>query len=139
MRYFYLRWLLSLCFLFGFSTSYAAGSWAFDVVSPAIYRAEQPIRQVFRLSDLSSPPQSTDTLQAVSVQIAPSTGAWVQSRLCTWDESHCVNIQNYRLYTQAFQGMPAQTPLVVIHEIKNWQGSFPPLFIKVQLAVWWKS
>lgn len=115
----------------------AQNAWAFESMSPAIYRLKQPIEQPFSTVKLTHPPAENAMIQAINVQISPTGSAWVESRLCTADLLNCLPIYGGRLYTKAFNRFAARTPLVVVHEVQSWNGAYPPIYIKVQLNIWW--
>lgn len=115
----------------------AQNAWAFDTVSPAIYRLAQPIEQSFSTANLANPPAQGARIKAINVQISPSASAWIESRLCTADLQNCLPVYGGRLYTKAFNQFAANTPLVVVHQVQAWNGVYPPVYIKVQLNIWW--
>lgn len=119
------------------SASQAQNAWAFDSVSPPIYRAGALIEQPFSTAALANPPAAGAMIKAINVQISPSASAWVESRLCTADLLHCLPVHGGRLYTTAFNQFAASTPLVVVHQVQSWNGAYPPVFVKVQLNIWW--
>lgn len=115
----------------------AQNAWAFETVSPPIYRLDQPIQQPFITAELANPPADGARIKAINVQISPSASAWVESRLCTADLLNCLPVYGGRLYTKAFNQFAATTPLVMVHQVQAWNGAYPPIYIKVQLNIWW--
>lgn len=128
--------VVMFCALFS-SALQAQNAWAFDTVSPPIYRLKQPILQPFHTTDLANPPAEGAMIKAINVQISPSASAWVESRLCTADLQNCLPVYGGRLYTKAFNQFAATTPLVVVHQVQAWNGAYPPIYIKAQLNIWW--
>lgn len=130
----FLCWVASL-----YSTSLAAQQvWAFEQVTPAIYRLDEPVTQRFRTTETAHPAQPEQKLTAILVQVLPSTAAFIESYVCVNDIQNCVPIQGGRLYTQAFNQYSAQNPVLVLHRVRGWSGTLPPLFIKTQLNLWWE-
>lgn len=120
------------------STAWAQRTWAFDAVSPAIYQLNQPASQLFTTDKISHPPAAHTVFQGISVQVQPSTGAWVESQLCTADHTLCQPIPYGRLFTHSFNHVAASSPLVVVHLVRDWRGSYAPVYVKTQLTVWWQ-
>lgn len=112
--------------------------WAFEQVSTAIYQLNESVTQRFSTSEITQPPSTEHKLKTILVQIMPSTGAFLESYLCVRDTDNCVPIQGGRLYTQAFNQYNAQSQLLVVHRIRDWKGTLPPLFVKTQLNIWWE-
>lgn len=129
--------LIMLCL--GLSSVQAQTEWAFEQVSPAIYRVDEPIQQRFSVAELPISSIGTSTIAALNVQVSPSAAARVESHLCVRDLDHCVPIRHGRLYTKAFNNYSALDPIYVVHRVRNWDGSYPPVFITVQLNVWWQE
>ena len=130
--------LLLLCFVTSGSAAWAQNAWAFDMVSPAIYQLDRPVSQEFNTSTLTKPPAQEAYITAVNVQISPSASAWVDSQLCAQDTRHCVPIKGGRLYTKMFNDFPASTPFYVVHQVRSWNGAYPPVYVKTQLNLWWQ-
>lgn len=121
---------------------YSAGlvaqeTWAFEQVSPAIYRLDEPVIQRFSATATPQSAQTEQKLTTIMVQVLPSTAAFIESYLCVNDSQNCVPIRGGRLYTQAFNQYSAQSPVLVVHRVRGWNGTLPPLFIKTQLNLWW--
>ncbi len=130
-------------FFYGVASLYSTGlaaqqAWAFEEVSPAIYRLDEPVTQRFSAIEAPQPAQPGQKLAAILVQVLPSTSAFIESYLCVNDTQNCVPIQGRRLYTQAFNQYSAQDPVLVVHRVRGWSGTLPPLFIKTQLNLWWE-
>lgn len=135
------RWGLGLVLALGANAAVAQSApvkaWSFDQVSPAIYRLDTPITQHFDLEGITMPPEESDVIKTVAVQIQASTSAFIESYLCINTEEHCLPIKGGRIYTQAFAGYPANANYMVVHRVRGWSGTVPPVFIKTQLNVWW--
>lgn len=116
----------------------AQNAWGFESMSPPIYRTGELIEQPFSTLELANPPREGAKISAINVQISPTASAWTESRLCTANLQHCLKIQGGRLYTKAFNQFDATTPLVVVHQVQSWNGAYPPIYIKVQLSIWWE-
>lgn len=133
------HYVFSLLLLVTSSTAVQAqNSWAFEETSPAIYRLDTPVQQMFSAATLANPPSELAKITAVNVQISPSASAWVDSQICAQDFKHCLPITGGRLYTQVFNEFAATTPFYIVHYVRSWNGAYPPVFIKSQLNLWWK-
>ncbi len=117
---------------------WAQQSWAFEQVSSAIYQLDQPITQRFDTSRIPDAPTQDQKITQLMVQIMPSSAALIQSYVCVNDTYNCVPIQGGRLYTQVFNEYSAQLPILVVHRVRGWSGTYPPLFIKSQVNLWWE-
>ena len=138
LRFFYPHYVVLLVVLLMPMRVSAQNTWAFEQVSPAIHRLDQPVTQSFNASELPRPPAPGATLTRLYVQVRPSAGAQIDSELCTQNFSRCEPIRGGQLYTAAFQGLSAQAPLYVVHRVRHWNGTYSPIYIKVQLNMWWQ-
>lgn len=135
------HFVLSICLIL-FSvhspTTYGAQSWSFDQTSPPLHRQDQTIQQSFNTVELKFPPNQHQRIAAVQIQTYVPNNAWVESQLCTASFTQCASISNGYLYSQDFNHLSATTPLVVVHQLKRFNGTYPPVFIKTQLNIWWQ-
>ena len=122
----------------GGATAQAQNAWGFESTSPAIYRLDTPVQQPFSAANLSHPPSELAKITAINVQISPSASAWVDSQICAQDLKHCQPITGGRLYTTAFNEFAATTSFYIVHQVRSWNGAYPPIYIKAQLNLWWK-
>lgn len=65
--------------------------------------------------------------------------ARVVTRLC-WGtpQGPCVDVQGTHLNTHAFDGRPAGGPLWLVHQVRDWGGDHPPLFVRGTVTVWYE-
>lgn len=138
LRFFYHGVLTVLLLWVGLASSHAQNSWAFEQVSPPIYRLDQAVEQRFSLKGVAAPPSDHAKITAVHVQVSSSMAVRMQSYLCVDGMDQCLPIQAGRLYTKAFNEYLAQSQFYVVHRVRNWEGSYPPAFIKTQLSIWWQ-
>lgn len=137
-RFFYPGLFAALSFSLGAMPLQAQQTKAFEQTSQAVYRLDEPVRQVFIMSNASAVQNTLHQLSAVQVQITASTDAQISSELCTVLTGHCVPIHGRRLYTKDFNQFNADTDFYVQHRVRNWSGTYPPIFIKTQLNLWWR-
>lgn len=138
MKYTY-KWLvLFFSLISAVPVTQAKNAWAFESVSPAIYQLDQPVQQIFSTQSLALPPPEGAKITAVNVQILPSASARIESQVCAQDFEHCMPVQDGRLYTKAFNHFDASTPFYLVQRVRAWDGAYRPIYIKVQLNLWWQ-
>ena len=65
------------------------------------------------------------------------SAARIVTRLC-WGSAQgpCVPLRGRSVQTHAFDGRAAAGPLLLVHEVEDWGGGHPPVFVRGTVTVW---
>ncbi|MFC3338958.1 flagellar protein FlhE [Paracandidimonas soli] len=66
------------------------------------------------------------------------SNAWLKTELCAASTGQCIEMHGSSVTTGAFQGQPAAQAFFLRHQVRQWAGSSPPLFIRSSVTVWYR-
>jgi len=61
----------------------------------------------------------------------------VQTSLCWNGIDRCIDLIGRSLDAHAFNGLAADRPMYLVHRVRAWRGSSPPLYVKGTVNVWY--
>lgn len=112
---------------------HAGPAWSVAKVSPPLNQPGVP-NAVAHAPDLRLPQGAIIT--RVHVQRDHAGPALVKTDVCGGHPTRCTPLTGRTLQTHTFDGLPADQPIYLVHEIIDWQGGTPPLYMKSHVTVW---
>ncbi len=115
----------------------AAGkqAWTQASTSTGLHSLEQAATVAYRPKPNAVPPGSVITQVYADRDYAGQ--AAVQTSVCWNGTGRCVDIVGRSINSRAFNGLDATQPMYLVHRVRAWHGSRPPLYIKGNITVWY--
>ena len=112
-------------------------AWTQANVSGGLHRLEHDATVAYRPPAGQVPPGSVITRVYADRDYAGQ--ADVQTSLCWNGMDRCIGIAGRSVHTRAFNDLDAGQPMILVHRVKAWRGSGPPLYVKGNVSVWYEA
>ncbi len=111
-------------------------AWTSDQVSTGLYENNSPVIVSFKPS---VPIPDGAQITNVFVSKSLNTNAVVQTKIClNTVDGLCKNMRGKQINTGMFNGKSANSQIVLVHDLKQLLGNYPPIFIRTTVTVWYK-
>ncbi|WP_322998200.1 flagellar protein FlhE [Castellaniella sp.] len=113
-------------------------AWTRDAVSQGLQAVGRAVTVSFQPGKIDAPLPAGARITRVYASRSYDSPAQVATELC-WGSTQgpCVPLQGSHLNTRAFDGRPAQGPLLLVHRVLAWGPASPPLFVRGTVTVWY--
>jgi len=112
-------------------------AWTQALASAGLHSLEHAATVAYRPAAGSVPAGSVITQVYADRDYAGQ--ADVQTSLCWNGIERCVDIVGRSINSRAFDGLDAGQPMYLVHRVRAWRGSRPPLYVKGNVTVWYRS
>lgn len=137
-RHHRIRAASALFLLFGFLCPAHAGklAWTKAGTSGELHSLGRDVAVSYRPSG-AMPPTALITRVLADRQFTGN--ADVQTSVCWNGVERCVDITGRSVSTHAFNGLDASRPIFLVHRVRSWRSSRPPIFVKGNVTVWYEA
>ncbi|MGB6007754.1 hypothetical protein [Castellaniella sp.] len=114
-------------------------AWTRDQVSQGLQAVGRAVVVPFQPGKIDAPLPAGARITRVYAARSYESPAQVVTDLC-WGspQGPCVPLNGSHVNTRAFDGLPAQGPLLLVHRVVNWgPAAGPPLFVRGTVTVWY--
>jgi hypothetical protein len=113
-------------------------SWSTSNISSAVNYRGVAVTTVYAVSDMHRPMPPGVRITQVHAARSYAGDARVNTLLCWNGTERCVPLTGSQINTHEFNGLAANKPLTLVHQVPG-KGPMPlPLYIKGSVAVWYE-
>lgn len=110
-------------------------AWTQTQISPGLHTL---LRQVEVMHVPGSPIPRGARITQVHADRSYAGNADLQSYLCWNGTVQCIEFAGRSVNSDAFAGMAADQPMIVVHRPRAWRGGPKPVFVRSNVTVWYE-